>query len=323
MIWSNKIKSYFENKGYIYTKHLDEFYVDVSDLNAGCSKKVRVLCDYCKKEYFSPYNMHLKRYNAGMPDLCRSCSNKRQQLKRKDATYLKLKSKCEFNGYTLLTDREDYFGTRSYVKFICNKHGEQVMLADNIINGHKCIKCSYENRGKQCRYDVNTVEQKINAVNGNKLLNKSDYINSTYKNLKVLCGICGTNTFITSLDDYFNHNTNRCRKCSKSESVGELLISKVLDEYNIVYERQKKFSDCTFKRQLPFDFYLTEYNTLIEFDGQQHYNPIYGNNTLMQVQERDCIKDNYCKTKNIKLIRIPYWDRDNIEKIIVNNLEIV
>lgn len=79
MVWSNRIKEHFKNKGYIYTKNLDEFYVDVSDLHSGCSKKVKLICDWCKKEYFPQYNNYIQRRNNKMPDLCRSCSNRRQQ----------------------------------------------------------------------------------------------------------------------------------------------------------------------------------------------------------------------------------------------------
>ena len=31
---------------------------------------------------------------------------------------------------------------------------------------------------------------------------------------------------------------------------------------------------------------------------------------------RDTVKDIYCKENNIKLIRIPYWEMNNIEKIL-------
>jgi hypothetical protein len=31
---------------------------------------------------------------------------------------------------------------------------------------------------------------------------------------------------------------------------------------------------------------------------------------------KDNIKDNFCKNNNIKLIRIPYYEFDNIEKIL-------
>ena len=31
---------------------------------------------------------------------------------------------------------------------------------------------------------------------------------------------------------------------------------------------------------------------------------------------RDALKNSYCRENNLKLIRIPYWDYDNIESIL-------
>ena len=53
---------------------------------------------------------------------------------------------------------------------------------------------------------------------------------------------------------------------------------------------------------------------LIEFDGEQHYRgDIRGYwNSLNRVKESDKIKNNYCLKHNIPLVRIPYWERQNI-----------
>ena len=76
---------------------------------------------------------------------------------------------------------------------------------------------------------------------------------------------------------------------------------------------------------MPFDFYLPEYNVCIEYDGIQHFEPTRfnkkmtieeANDNFIQQKFRDEIKNNYCKNNNIKLLRIPYTEYDNIEKII-------
>ena len=64
-----------------------------------------------------------------------------------------------------------------------------------------------------------------------------------------------------------------------------------------------------------FDFYLTKENRLIEFDGEQHFLANGGwndENNLVLVQKRDKIKNEYALSHNIPLVRIPYWERDNI-----------
>ena len=49
---------------------------------------------------------------------------------------------------------------------------------------------------------------------------------------------------------------------------------------------------------------------LIEVDGEYHYKNVVGRNELLLQQQRDEIKNKYCKENNIKLIRIPYWEFD-------------
>ena len=64
--------------------------------------------------------------------------------------------------------------------------------------------------------------------------------------------------------------------------------------------------------------------SLIEYDGEQHFNFIpfwHGTEEGLALQQwRDDIKNNYCKEHNIKLIRIPYTEEANIDKILAKNL---
>lgn len=86
----------------------------------------------------------------------------------------------------------------------------------------------------------------------------------------------------------------------------------------IEFTRQKIYDKCKFIRVLPFDFYIPEYNILIEYNGIQHYKPIGlfgGEEHLKYRQNNDNIKKNYCKENNIPLLIIRYDDKD-IEKTI-------
>ena len=56
--------------------------------------------------------------------------------------------------------------------------------------------------------------------------------------------------------------------------MGESKISDYLDSHEIEYSSQHTFPECTDVGLLRFDFYLPEHNTLIEYQGQQHYNPV-------------------------------------------------
>jgi very-short-patch-repair endonuclease len=62
---------------------------------------------------------------------------------------------------------------------------------------------------------------------------------------------------------------------------------------------------------LPFDFYLPEYNLIIEFDGDQHYRNTekFGKNGgFERIQKHDKMKNEYCEKNNIHLLRLTYDD---------------
>ena len=113
---------------------------------------------------------------------------------------------------------------------------------------------------------------------------------------------------------------NPC-SCWKTYSTGVQKIIYLLETYNIKYEMEKKFDSCISPKGncLPFDFYLPEYNRLIEYDGQQHFHIAFGQDEekLKTQQKYDIIKNDWCKKHNIKLIRIPYYQKEiTIENLI-------
>ena len=111
-------------------------------------------------------------------------------------------------------------------------------------------------------------------------------------------------------------------------SFGENKIRKFLKSKKIKFFEEYKFSDCINIRPLRFDFYLPKKNICIEYDGRFHFEmkeDFYGDKAeqvLLENQQRDKIKDEYCFKNNIKLIRIPYWEFENIEEILVKELNI-
>lgn len=113
-------------------------------------------------------------------------------------------------------------------------------------------------------------------------------------------------------------------RCScECNSRGERAIEKFLVEQNIKFAQQQTFKDCRSKKNFPlrYDFYLPNHNILIEYDGEFHYKEMdLRNSDLSYQQENDKIKDEYAKENNIKLLRIPYWEFDNIEEIILSVL---
>ena len=110
------------------------------------------------------------------------------------------------------------------------------------------------------------------------------------------------------------HNDISCG-CQKN-SLGASNIEKILQNHNINYIKEYVVHELNNKR---FDFALIDDNNkpirFIEFDGEQHYRYSGGWNTkenLIITQKRDKIKNKWAKDNDIPLVRIPYWERDNI-----------
>lgn len=99
---------------------------------------------------------------------------------------------------------------------------------------------------------------------------------------------------------------------SKKEKVsyGEKQIYDFLMSNNINFEYDKSILGCKNETHLRFDFYIPEKDICIEYDGIQHFKSIDffgGDYEFEKTKMRDEIKNIFCKLKNIKLIRIPYF----------------
>ena len=103
-------------------------------------------------------------------------------------------------------------------------------------------------------------------------------------------------------------------------SKGERKIRTWFLNNNIKFEPQYSFDDL---KKYSFDYYLPDLNFCVEYDGEYHYNSykrIGGNDKLLKIKKRDHIKDSFCYENNIKLLRIPYWDYNNIDQILTTNI---
>lgn len=125
------------------------------------------------------------------------------------------------------------------------------------------------------------------------------------------------------------------KSCGCMISAGEDKIKNFLEEYKIKFEQQKFFKECKNISALRFDFQIFYPNSnnffMVEYQGKQHYIPVSFDKKLSEKeiidifkenQLRDDIKRQYCKDNNIELLEIPYWDFDNIEKILADKLGI-
>lgn len=137
-----------------------------------------------------------------------------------------------------------------------------------------------------------------------------------HRKCKFICPVCGIE-FEALLG---NVKRGYTKGCGTHMSHGEERIVKILIENNINFEQQKTYKDLKSDKNyaLRFDFYLPDYNILIEYDGIQHFKYTDGScwndeNNFSETQKRDKIKNEYCLKNNIPLIRIPYTDFNKLD----------
>lgn len=132
-------------------------------------------------------------------------------------------------------------------------------------------------------------------------------------------------------DPYWAYWTNIisgciCSLCYLEDSMshGEHMAESILKMYNINFNPQKRFDDCRDKYTLPFDFYLPDYNLIIEIMGEQHEHPVNyfgGEEAFKKCIKHDKMKRDYLKANNINILDIWYYDFDKMEELILNKIQ--
>lgn len=245
------------------------------------------------------------------------------------------------------------------IYMICDIHGNYETNPNNYTNGHRCNECAKQQKGfLASQYKIKNgitlgniypevfeLWSKHNITSPNNHTPHSDNV-VWWKCPNGIHNDFSRNIGNSVLVDF------RCPECQFSkgeEKISNYLINigfvkieeedykKLDDSFKIKYNYyipQKKYKGLVGLKGglLSYDFYLPniQHNLLLEYDGEFHYKPIklYKNEPIKYAEERlkkqqihDKLKDEYAKNNNINLLRIPYWDFDNIEEILDNYLE--
>jgi hypothetical protein len=210
----------------------------------------------------------------------------------------------EVHGKKYDYSKVDYDGMKTPVTIICPIHGDFPQRPESHLRGDGCRKCKGKKISDANRDTQQEFENKSRRVHGNKYdYTKADYQGSKTKVI-ITCPIKGHGDFEQTPNDHINKKAG-CPICS--ESKGEKFVASILDKLGVSYQRERRFHDCRgICNLLPFDFYIPEINTCIEYDGIQHYEPVFGEENFKRTQASDQAKNVYCEEKGINLIRIPY-----------------
>ena len=277
------------------------------------TSKVCIICKKCGYTFYVLPHAHLgtggKQGNG-----CKKCVYKSlpQNQARSHKDFVKAAKEVHGNKYAYLSN---YVNKREKIKIQCLTCNDIFWQKPHShLEGCGCKKCQYNNLPQNQPKDIKTFEEQCKKVHQERYEYCGDYQGGR-KKIKIWC---------KRHSEYFLQNAfahllkeQGCPKCRLSR--GEIRIETYLKSKNIDYEYEKKFSECCDKFPLSFDFWLPKYNLCIEFDGELHYYAIPrfgGINKLKLQQKHDIMKTEFCKKNHICLLRIPFFEIKDTEKLI-------
>lgn len=281
-------------------------------------------------EKFPNWNFIVKEYSKNTAPICVLCLDCNQETSYKNLySLLYKKSPCicqskHSKNKTLYYRKEiqKFLNSQNVLKFIDfisvnNKPGVSIFCSQcentfsqrliTFYQNKKCPHCSFrgmptnkviENRLKEYGYEMLSPYQ------------------GSHEKILVRHNKCGYTWWVAM--NVISNFQESCPYCNRQISKGERKIIIFLQEHQIVFQKEKRFawqSHPLFR----YDFYLPDYNLIIEYHGRQHYEETkYFTQDLQEIQKHDMIKRQEAESNGITLITIPYTEYNNIDTILLS-----
>lgn len=205
-------------------------------------------------------------------------------------------------------------GSNELIHWVCKNenacefgcHKWQSKIYNRTIGGKGCPYCKI---GKICEHKnlFTMFPQICKEWSSKNEKESSKYPYGTTQKVLWKCAKC-ENEWVATINSR-TIGSNNCPKYSCSK--GEKAIAEWLTNNSIKYETEKTFVGCVFKHKLRFDFYVPQWNCLIEFDGIQHFDEksyYLFNEGFVQRLTKDIIKSIFVYKNNIPILRISYQE---------------
>ena len=203
----------------------------------------------------------------------------------------------------VITDREyrkDKSGCeRKWYKYTCNvcKWTEGWIVESSLKRGQGCSCCNSK-----------TVVEYINSIwvtdrwmvdLGLSEEDAKKYTSRSNKKIEVICPYC-KNKKSVCINDIYNYKTINCICEDKGMSYPEKFMVSILNQLNLDFITQLSNLTLLWCDKYKYDFYLPEYNIIIETHGKQHYEESNRGRSLKEEQENDRIKQELALSNGIK-----------------------
>lgn len=274
--------------------HGDKYDYSKVDDSISSKNKIPIICNNHNYEFYQQAGSHLR--GCGCP----ICGKEKMRAIRTSLNDFLLKA-SKIHGNNFSYSKVDYKGSSEKVTIICNKCGTEFQQSPSKhLIGRGCPNCKLINLSKRFRMPIETFKER-----GNKIHNfRYNYDNVKFNNLHdEVCIICPEHgEFFQEAQSHLQGC--RCPQCVKSSHL-EDYIRNILNENSIKAEEQKSWDWLVYNSKQYVDFYLPDYNIIIECQGIQHFKSVVffgGENNLKEVKLRDKNKLDLCTQHGIKVL---------------------
>lgn len=204
----------------------------------------------------------------------------------KNSINKKIGFRCQFNNMPM---------QEKWLKII-NINKKYCILENNTKIEIRSDRCDYGIL-KNCNFS-NLTEKTYKYIKNEE--DKHRYI-KTGEYIECVCPHCGT----IKKTSYSNLKFNKfsCDGCDDGVSFPEKFIANMLNQLNIKYNKQFKFNGFNYM----YDFYLTDYNIIIETHGEQHFRYTGIGRTLEKEHENDMIKYDIAVLNGFEYNKNYFW----------------
>ncbi|MBP1325055.1 very-short-patch-repair endonuclease [Leucobacter exalbidus] len=196
-----------------------------------------------------------------------------------------------------------YVNSTTMVTIICREHGAFRQVAKDHVKGVGCARCG---GGIPHSSDEWIVRARI--THGNRY----DYSLVIYVNQATnVIIICRKHGKFSQNPRGHAEEGSGCKRCSVSR--GEYRVAEALENLGIEFEQEWAFETRKDAGRRRFDFLLPERRVLIEFDGAQHFRPVFWNHSITveqaevafeKVKHSDGLKNDWAKANGYHLLRV-------------------
>ena len=304
-----KIKEICEEKDYEFIGFNGEY--------KGTNTKLILKCNKCGEEWSTTTYNNLKKkerksHSCGRknPSSMPSTLNEKKAIEK--INKLLKNSSLEFVSF----DENGYVGhNKTHVILKCkecgkiNNHSYRCLFNKNVL----CKSCEYNNKFSN-KHATDIINKKCATLNYSFIGFDSE--NGRYDGkdtyLILRCNECGVEWNTTTFAS-FTKNIIKCPGCTNSWKM-EKEIEEILRKNGVNFIKQCRnriLPWLTNKISLSLDFYLPDYNTAIECQGRQHFEPVNdfgGKKSYLESLYRDEKKLILCKNNGVKLL---YYDSEH------------